>query len=130
MSNTTSAHPQQSMTESTVLDQVEELVIYVCNGFSGVISRAVVRPELSIIELIPEIADQIGYSSPDWEKIGLYNLTRDFEYDIDDIMVSTATVQGDLIIMAVSSQVRPTPDSTPSTVGLWCSARPINRLYE
>ena len=91
---------QTSTLATTVRDGVEEFVIYVCNGFSGVISRAVVRPELSILELIPEIADQIGYSSPDWEKIGLYNLTRDFEYDIDDIMMSTATVHGDLIIMA------------------------------
>lgn len=100
MNNATTVIESETRTESNLLDQVEEFVIYVCNGFSGVISRAVIRPELSILELIPEIADQIGYSSPDWEKIGLYNLTRDFEYDIDDIMLSTATVHGDLIIMA------------------------------
>lgn len=100
MSSVATSIQHLSKSEPTMLDQVEEFVIYVCNGFSGVISRAVIRPELSILELIPEIADQIGYSSPDWEKIGLYNLTRDFEYDIDDIMQSTATVHGDLIIMA------------------------------
>lgn len=77
-----------------------EIVLLVCKAFSGEIVRASVRSDRTIDQLIPEIADQIGYFSPNWEKIGLYNLTRDFEYSPDQVLAETRTRSGDLVIMA------------------------------
>lgn len=76
------------------------LILMVCKAFSGEIVRAVVRADQTVEQAIPEIADQIGYSTPDWEKIGLYNLTRDFEYEPDQMLSETRTQSGDLVIMA------------------------------
>lgn len=76
------------------------LILMVCKAFSGEIVRAVVRADQTVEQAIPEIADQIGYSTPDWEKIGLYNLTRDFEYEPDQMLSRTRTQSGDLVIMA------------------------------
>ena len=81
-------------------DESELLILFICKAFSGEIVRARVRPEMTIEEAIPEIADQIGYSSPDWEKIGMYNLTHDFEYDPLKSFAETRTMSGDLVIMA------------------------------
>ena len=85
----------------TVVETDEtQLILFICKAFSGEIVRAVVRSEMTVVQAIPEIADQIGYSSPDWEKIGLYNMTRDFEYDPEQSFAQTRTVSGDLVIMA------------------------------
>ena len=78
----------------------EEFELYICKGFSGEIVRAFVSSELTLEEAIPTIADQIGYFSPDWEKIGLYNLTHDFEYKSGERFSDTRTEHGDLIMMA------------------------------
>lgn len=78
----------------------EELVLYICKGFSGEIARVVVNSGLTLEEAIPEIADRINYFSPDWEKIGLYNLTRDFEYQEGIRLEETRTMNGDLVMMA------------------------------
>lgn len=76
------------------------LTLYICKGFSGEISRITVLPEQMIQQALPDIADQIGYFSNDWEKIGLYNLTRDFEYDMLQRFDETRTESGDMVIMA------------------------------
>lgn len=74
--------------------------LFVAKGFSGEIYRIRVDTDLAVDQVIPSIADEIGYVSWDWEKIGLYNLTRDFEYGPDDVISATKTVAGDLIVMA------------------------------
>ncbi len=79
---------------------VEEMTLFVCKGFSGEISRVTVNSSLMIGQAMPDIADAIGYVSHDWEKIGMYNLTRDFEYDMRDQFFETRTESGDLIVMA------------------------------
>lgn len=77
-----------------------ELSLFICKGFSGEISRVSVDRNLMVGQAMPEIADSIGYVSHDWEKIGMYNLTRDFEYDMRDTFLETKTESGDLIVMA------------------------------
>lgn len=81
-------------------NETDEMVLYVCKGFSGEISRVVVDRSRSIEETIPDIADQIGYFTTDWEKIGMYNLTRDFEYDLSERFTATRTESGDMVVMA------------------------------
>lgn len=91
---------EQHGSQRTELSGGDTLVLMVCKAFTGEIVRAVVRADQRIEQAIPEIADQIGYFTPDWEKIGLYNLTRDFEYDLDQVLSETRTQSGDLVIMA------------------------------
>lgn len=74
--------------------------LMICKGFSGEIVRAEVSPYDTVTQALPVIADQIGYYSPDWEKIGLYNLTRDFEYGMEERFIDAGTRPGDLLIMA------------------------------
>ncbi len=78
----------------------ETFVLFVCKAFTGEIVRATVQSEMPVVAAIPHIADQIGYSTPDWEKIGLYNMTHDFEYDLEKSFAQTRTSNGDLVIMA------------------------------
>lgn len=92
--------PIPGSVSATVEVAESELILFICKAFSGEIVRAVVRSEMTVVQAIPEIADQIGYSTPDWEKIGLYNMTRDFEYDPEQSFAQTRTVSGDLVIMA------------------------------
>ena len=74
--------------------------VMVSRGFSGEIVRATVTLSERIDRALPSIADQIGYESPDWERIGLYNLTADFEYVAEDTFASRDTRPGDLLMMA------------------------------
>ncbi len=74
--------------------------VMVCKGFSGEIVRASIALEETVERALPLIADQIGYYTPDYEKIGLYNLTRDFEYRMTDRFNDWPTAQGDLLFMA------------------------------
>lgn len=77
-----------------------DIELYVCKGFSGEIHRVRVALGDTVEQALPTIADQIGYYTPDYEKIGLYNMTRDFEYRMEELLSATATMPGDLIIMA------------------------------
>lgn len=76
------------------------IYLLVCKSFSGEIVRAEVSLGDTVEQALPAIADQIGYYSPDWEKIGLYNMTRDFEYTMDDRFIDSGTENGDLVFMA------------------------------
>lgn len=78
----------------------EEIAVMVCKGFSGEIVRATIRLDDSVQEALPSIADQIGFHSADWEKIGLYNMTQDFEYLMSDRFSERGTRPGDLLFMA------------------------------
>lgn len=80
--------------------EANRITLMVCKAFTGEIVRAFVDADQTVEQAIPDIADQIGYFTPDWEKIGLYNLTRDFEYDPDQVISETRTQSGDLVIMA------------------------------
>ena len=72
----------------------------VCKGFSGEIVRASIALEDTVERALPLIADQIRYYSPDYEKIGLYNMTQDFEYSMTDRFRERGTNHGDLLFMA------------------------------
>ncbi|MBS1911033.1 MAG: hypothetical protein JST22_03525 [Bacteroidetes bacterium] len=74
--------------------------VFVCKGFSGEIVRARICLDDTVERALPLIADQIGYYTADYEKIGLYNMTRDFEYLMTDRFGERGTLPGDLIIMA------------------------------
>ncbi|HVK37305.1 MAG TPA: hypothetical protein VNA88_02140 [Candidatus Kapabacteria bacterium] len=78
----------------------ETITLMVCKAFSGEIHRVVISPYDTITQALPVIADQIAYFSPDWERIGLYNLSQDFEYLADDRFVDRGTRDGDLIVIA------------------------------
>ncbi len=78
----------------------ERIHVMICKGFSGQIVRAEISLGDTVAQALPLIADQIDYYSPDWEKIGLYNLTRDYEYLMDERFVDAGTRAGDLLIIA------------------------------
>ena len=85
----------------TILQSEEETIeVMVCKGFSGEIVRARVSLQDTVERALPMIADQIGYYSPDYEKIGLYNMTHDFEYHMTDRFCDRDTCAGDLLFMA------------------------------
>lgn len=92
--------PAESEGTGLITEEVAELTLFVCKGFSGEISRVTLNPDQFVLQAIPDIADQIGYYSHDWEKIGLYNLTRDFEYDLYESFAQTRTESGDMVVMA------------------------------
>jgi hypothetical protein len=94
------AEPETPGGDEQIVQASGELVLMVCKGFTGEIVRAVVSAEDTVVRALPLIADQIGYQSPDWEKIGLYNLTRDFEYHFTDRFCDCGTESGDLVVMA------------------------------
>lgn len=86
-----------------VLEAEEELVaidVMVCKGFSGEIVRATIALDDTVEEAVPLIADQITYYTSDYEKIGIYNMTQDFEYRMNDTFRERNTRGGDLLFMA------------------------------
>ncbi len=89
-----------SSNNGAAVDATSTISLLVCKGFSGEIVRASVELDAMVGEALPLIADQIGYFSPDWERIGLYNLTLDYEYRMDDRFGECRTQDGDLVIMA------------------------------
>ena len=99
-SNTGIAEPALPAETSNEESDSETLVLMVCKGFTGEIVRAVVPANDTVVKALPTIADQIGYSTADWEKIGLYNLTQDFEYYFTDRFSDCGTRNGDLLVMA------------------------------
>lgn len=93
-------HHIESEGSDVISERRAELTLFICKGFSGEITRVTLSPDQFVLQAIPDIADQIGYYSNDWEKIGLYNLTRDFEYDLYESFAGTRTESGDMVVMA------------------------------
>lgn len=91
-------------------EQERTIYVMVCKAFSGEIVRVSINLYDTIERALPLIADQALYYSPDWERIGLYNMTRDFEYRMDDRFVDRGTEEGDLLFMADGSAAHPGPD--------------------
>lgn len=83
-----------------MIDESTTIEILVCKGFSGEIVRATIDINDMVEEALPIIADQISYYTPDYEKIGLYNMTGDFEYAMHDRFCDRGTRKGDLLFMA------------------------------
>jgi hypothetical protein len=50
--------------------------------------------------VIPVIAASLGFYTSNEERVGMYNLTRDWEYLPHDSLLSRGTHSGDLIILA------------------------------
>ena len=84
----------------TPYEECSTIFLYFCKGFTGEIIRAQVSVFDTVEESLPLIADQLNYYSPDFEKIGLYNMTRDFEYLMHETFLETGTEDGDLVFMA------------------------------
>ncbi len=85
---------------ASAIQPVAVVEVMVCKGFSGEIVRAHIALDDTVERALPLIADQIGYYTPDYEKIGLYNLTGDFEYLMTDRFRDRHTGEGDLLFMA------------------------------
>ncbi len=79
---------------------IETTDIFLCRGFSGQIFRLKVNSNQLIEELIPIIAPAIGLYSHEYQKLGLYNLTRDLEYSAGETLAERGISQGDLLILA------------------------------
>lgn len=73
--------------------------LFICRGFSGQIVRVDCEDDLPVQHIIGAMADQLGMN---WQKerLGLYNLTRDIEYVMDDTLRHRNTCSGDLLMLA------------------------------
>lgn len=74
--------------------------IFICRGYSGQIYRMNVNEHLLLNDIIPIIAEGIGFYTANQDRIGMYNLSKDWEYLPQDSLISRGTQQGDLIILA------------------------------
>lgn len=74
--------------------------IFLCRGFSGQIFRIGINPRQTPEQLSPVLADAMGMYSSDYERLGLYNLTRDVEYQEGEILGERGLSSGDLLIIA------------------------------
>ena len=74
--------------------------VFVCKGYSGQIYRVNVNEHLPVNDVIPVIAASLGFYTSNEERVGMYNLTRDWEYLPHDSLLSRGTHSGDLIILA------------------------------
>lgn len=74
--------------------------IFVCRGYSGQIFRLDAADIMPMTELLPVMANSIGLYSSHEERLGVYNLTQDFEYRDGDTLEGRGTREGDLLIVA------------------------------
>lgn len=77
--------------------------LFVCRGYSGEIFRVSADEHLPIHSLTPILAKAVGFFSSDSQNMGIYNLTKDFEYTDSDTLNSRGTSSGDLLIIAVAN---------------------------
>lgn len=84
----------------TPYEECSTMFLMICKGFTGEIIRVQVSAFDTVEESLPLIADQVNYHTPDFDKIGLYNMTRDFEYLMHETFIETGTREGDLLFMA------------------------------
>jgi len=84
----------------TPYEECSTMYLMVCKGFTGQIYRVQVSAFDTVEESLPLIADQVDYHTSDFDKIGLYNMTRDFEYLMHETFIETGTREGDLLFMA------------------------------
>lgn len=74
--------------------------IFVCKGYSGNIHRLTVNEFMPLAELLPVMARSIGYYSSNEENLGLYNMSKDFEYSVSLSLNEAKTENGDLLLLA------------------------------
>ncbi|GAB1430465.1 hypothetical protein MASR2M18_12980 [Ignavibacteria bacterium] len=74
--------------------------IFLCRGFSGQIFRLSVNPHQTVEQLTAVLAPAVGLYAVEYERLGLYNLTRDIEYKTDEIIAERGLSNGDLLILA------------------------------
>ena len=74
--------------------------IFVCRGYSGQIFRLNVNEHLVLNDAIAVISKSIGFITSDPDTLGMYNLSKDWEYLPHDTLLSRGTDPGDLIIIA------------------------------
>ncbi len=77
-----------------------DMEVFVCKGYSGQIFRVNVNEHLPVNDVIPVIAASLGFYTSNEDRVGMYNLTRDWEYLPHDSLLSRGTHSGDLIILA------------------------------
>lgn len=84
-----------------VPDEYLDKVIYimVCKGSTGEVVRAEISLSDTAQQGIYSIADQIDYQTQDPDKIGLFNMTKDYEYKMDERFFERKTEDGDLLFM-------------------------------
>lgn len=97
-----SSHPAKFKGNPYFEIQTEEwfMEVFVCKGYSGQIYRVNVNEHLPVHDVIPVIAESLGFYTSNEERVGMYNLTRDWEYFPQDSLLSRGTCSGDLIILA------------------------------
>ena len=74
--------------------------VFLCRGFSGQIYRVNVDERLPMQTLTPVMANSIGLYTQHEDRLGVYNLTRDFGYGDSDTLTARGTQEGDLLIIA------------------------------
>lgn len=62
--------------------------IFICRGYSGQIYRMNVNEHLLLNDIIPIIAEGIGFYTSNQDRIGMYNLSKDWEYLPQDSLIS------------------------------------------
>lgn len=92
--------PRLTEIDAAPFDDCSTMHVLVCKGFTGQIFRAQISAFDTVEESLPLLAEQVSYPFPDFEKIGLYNMTRDFEYLPHETFIETGTQEGDLLFMA------------------------------
>lgn len=92
--------PRLMEIDAAPFDDCSTMHVLVCKGFTGQIFRAQISAFDTVEESLPLLAEQVSYPFPDFEKIGLYNMTRDFEYLPHETFIETGTQEGDLLFMA------------------------------
>lgn len=92
--------PRLAEIDATPFDECSTMHVLVCKGFTGQIFRVQVSAFDTVEESLPLLAEQVSYPFPDFDNIGLYNMTRDFEYQLHETFIETGTQEGDLLFMA------------------------------
>ncbi len=77
--------------------------VFVCKGFSGQIYRVKIDPEQPVGRQLPQILEQMQFVVPDLERLGIYNLTQDFEYVREKSFTEQRTCECDLLLIADGS---------------------------
>jgi len=76
--------------------------VFIVRAFSGQIVRMPLPQDVPVSELLGEIAQRLELPYP-VQQLGLYNLTRDFEYIRTETLRQRGVGAGDLLLIAPGS---------------------------
>jgi hypothetical protein len=85
------------------MNTTESVPVFICSKGGREVLRCTVPLHEQGKRLAPILAEMAGLYVYDDNAIGIYNLTQDFEYNLDQSLIAEGTKSGDLLYIDIQA---------------------------